>query len=189
VAITEILAVITPTPVVTPTPLPTPTALPTATSNLPSPTPTATSLPTATPLDKILFNQKGTLGDLAVTISQYLPAITAKPTILPTGYHYESVKITVDNNGSNDISEFMKSFPFYLRDGNGKVYTVGPYILEAKDRFDPFQFATTSKGAGKTKVTGVIYFLVSDATKASTRTLVFYSDSKIDSPVAEFLLK
>ncbi len=197
VAITEIVALVTSTPLATATPFPTatpeptPTAtpLPTATPSLPTAAPTLTPFPSPTPLSKISFNQKGTLGDLALTVSQYLPTITAKPTILPTGYHYESVKITVDNNGSTDVSEFLKAFPFYLRDGNGKVYTVGPYVLEAKDRFDPFQFATTSKGAGKTKVAGVIYFLVSDTSKTSTRTLVFYSNSKIDSPVAEFLLK
>jgi len=137
----------------------------------------------------VAFNLRYIVGNLALTVSQYQATITAKPAVLPTGYHYEAVKITLENTGTADVSEFLKSVPFYLRDSNGFVYTVGPYNLEAKDRFDPFQFATTSKGAGKTKVTGLLYFLVSDKAKTLPLTLVFFSSSEADGPMASFDLK
>jgi len=201
---TQIVAINPPTPVPTATPIPTPaptaTAEPVATSTVPATTTQAalstatatvapTPLPTSTPLTKVTFNLRYIVGNLALTVSQYQATITAKPAVLPTGYHYEAVKITLENTGATDVSEFLKSVPFYLRDSNGFVYTVGPYNLEAKDRFDPFQFATTSKGAGKTKVTGLLYFLVSDKAKALPLTLVFFSSSEADGPMASFDLK
>jgi hypothetical protein len=160
---------------------------PTATT-LPA-TPTPIVLPSPTPLTGVAFNQRYLLGNFALTVTQYQAAISAKPSIIPTGYHYESVKITLENTGSGDVSDFVKSYPFYLRDSSGRVYTSGPYTLEAKDRFDPFQFETATKGAGKDKVSGVLYYLVSDSAKSLPRTLIFYASNDKPELVAEFALK
>ncbi len=195
VALNTATSLPTATAIPTPTPAPTATAEPIATTAAAAATIQATTtvaptpLPSPTPLTKVGFNLRYVLGNLALTVSQYQPTITAKPPVLPIGYHYEAVKITVENIGTADVSEFLKSVPFYLRDSNGFVYTVGPYNLEAKDRFDAFQFATTSKGAGKTKVTGLLYFLVSDRAKSLPLTLVFFGSSEADSPIASFDLK
>ncbi|MEI7554347.1 hypothetical protein [Candidatus Chlorohelix sp.] len=180
---TVMIALSTPTPEATSTRI----ALPTAIALTATPMPIA--LPSPTPLTSVAFNQRYLLGNFALIVNQYQPSISAKPSIIPTGYHYESVKITLENTGSSDVSDFVKNYPFYLRDSNGQVYTTGPYTLEAKDRFDPFQFETATKGAGKDKVSGILYYLVSDTAKSLPRTLVFYASNDKPELVAEFALK
>jgi hypothetical protein len=188
-----LLATVTPTalpePTATATPLPTATSIPTPTPILPTVPPTTTPLPVPTQAVRIPFNQRSVIGDYALTVSQYQPIISAKPSLIPSGYHYEAVKITLEKTGSEDVSEFVNSYPVYLKDGFGRIYPVGPYTLEAKDRFDPLQFATTAKGPGKNSVSGFVYFLVSDNARNLPRSLVFYSSNVLDSPITEFLLR
>jgi hypothetical protein len=173
-------------PTATNTPAPTATnpPIPTATST-PAPTPT----PTPIPLTKLDFGKRGELGKYALTINQYIAAPTLKPAYLPQGYHYEAVKITFENISKDNIAEFVNLYPFYLRDSEGTVYTLGAYMSEAKDKFDPKQFEATPKTPAKIKVSGTLYFLVSDEAKKLNRTLVFFSGTDLDSPALEFALK
>jgi hypothetical protein len=174
-----------PTAVPTATPLPTATALPTAT-----PEPTPTPLPTRWPAVVGQLNQRIVLDNFALTVTGYTaaPAIKPPPLILPPGYHYETVKVTVDNVGQNDVSDYLASYPFFLRDSDDRVFSVGPQALEAADRFNPQNFAPTVIGPGKTSVSGLLYFLVRDNSQPG-RTLVFYSNNSLDSARIEVPLK
>jgi len=160
---------------------------------LPSATATALSdkLPTPTAPARAEMKQRYTLGEMALTVTQYVKDPQVKPLFLPTGYHYETVKITLENLSSKEaeFSEFISSYPFYLRDGDGKVNTVGPMMLDGEERFDPKKFlapdTTTTK---KPQVSGLLYFLVRDGAKAS-RTLVLYSSNEPESDRVEVALK
>jgi hypothetical protein len=137
------------------------------------------------------MKQKHTLGDMALTVTQYIKEPQVKPPLLPQGYHYEAVKVTVENLGTKDgeFADFVNTFPFYLRDGEGKVYTVGPLMLDGPDRFDPKKFLPGNLGANKKPiVSGTLYFLVKDNAKAG-RTLVAYGGNEVDSDRVEVALK
>jgi hypothetical protein len=116
------------------------------------------------------------------------PAIKPPPLILPPGYHYETVKVTVENTGQNDVSDYLASYPFYLRDGDDRVFSVGPQSFEATDRFNPQTFAPTVIGPGKTSVSGLLYFLVRD-TASPGRTFIFYSSKDLQSGRIEIPVK
>jgi hypothetical protein len=177
--------VVSPSP--QPTAAPTMTPLPTAT-----PEPTPTPLPTRLPAQVGQMNQRLVIGNYALTVTNFQggPSIKPPPLIMPPGYHYETVKITVENVGDSDVSDFLGSYPFFLRDGDDRIFSVGPESLDANatDRFNPQTFAPTVIGAGKKSVTGVLYFLVKDMAPPG-RTFIFYANNSLDSPRIEVPLK
>ncbi len=189
-------------PTLTPEPVPTavPTATPvppTATAVPPTSTPTAVPSPTASPVPRAEMQKRYVLGQMAVTVSQFLKEPAVKPSVMPAAYHYETVRITLENLGINDdeFSDFSSNFPFFIKDGDGNVFTVGPMVLDGTDRFDPKKFASsaaapgTTKKAGLKQVSGLLYFLVRDNTKASSRSLVVYRGIDPESDRVEITLK
>ena len=183
-----VTAVPTATPTVVPTTVPVITTVASdATPTVPTtPTPPATLAPTA----QGTLSHKTLIDGFAITVTTYVitPTIKPPPLVLPTGYHYETVKLTLENLGGRDIADYIATMPFYLRDSNNSLYSVGPMTFEAADKFDPKVFAPTNTAPGKTKATGVLYFLVRDGVKAP-RTLIFYSTADVDSPRVEITLK
>lgn len=177
--------------VVSPSPQATaaPTATPAPTS---TPAPTATPVPTRLPAQTGQMNQRLVTGSYALTITTFQggPNIKPPPLILPPFYHYETVKITVENVGDSDVSDYLGSYPFFLRDGDDRIFSVGPESLDANapDRFNPQTFAPTVIGAGKKSVTGLLYFLVKDLAPPG-RTFIFYANNNLDSPRIEVPLK
>ncbi len=178
---TEIIVSPSPEPTAAPSTTPMPTA---------TPEPTATPLPTRLPAMVGQLNQRMLVDNFAISVTAYVaaPAIKPPPLILPPGYHYETIKVTVENVGSNDVSDFLGSYPFFLRDGDDRIFSVGPQSLAATDRFDPQKFAPTVIGPGKTSVSGLVYFLVRDNATVD-RTFVFYANGNLDSPRIEIPLK
>jgi len=193
-----------PTATVPPTALPTATPVaPTATAIPPSPTPANTEPPGPTSAPKAEMKQRYTLGTIALTVTEYVKEPKAKPVLQPAGYHYEAVKISLESleTAANEaaLADFISTYPFYLRDGEGRVYTVGPLTQDSPDRFDPKKLltasgttATTKKAATPAPVrltsTGLLYFLVRDSAKPA-RTFIFYSTKEVDSARIEVALK
>jgi Domain of unknown function (DUF4352) len=189
---TNTAAPIPPTATATLAPTQTPTLAPTASPSA-IPTNTATPAPTPTPapvpLNQIALGKRGDMGKLGLTINQYVAAPAIKPAFVPEGYHYEAIKITLDNLSKDNVADLVRVMPFYLRDSEGFIYTLGAYMDEAKDKLDYKQFEATPKTPAKTKVTGTLYFLVRDEAKKLNRTLVMFNGNELDSPALEFLLK
>ncbi len=151
-----------------------------------SPTPFPT-----TPTLQGEVGKRSLIGSYGISVTNYVVSATIKPPplILPAGYHYETVKITVEVTDGKDVADYLNSFPFLLRDSDGQLYSVGPYTLEAKDGFSPKTFAPTTTAPGKTKATGTLYFLVRDAARNQPRSLLFYATPDLDSPRLEIPLK
>ncbi len=200
VSVTAEALVATPIPTATSTAAAVPTVTPEPPTATPAPpTPTASNEPpTATPAPRAEMKQRYVLGDTALTVSQYVKEPLVKPSSLPSGYHYEAVKVTLEDLGeaSPEFSNFIGTYPFYLRDGENRVYTVGPLMADGPERFDPTKFsssaasgnATPTKKAATKSVSGLLYFLVRDGAKAN-RTLVFYNSKELDSNRVEIALK
>jgi tetratricopeptide (TPR) repeat protein len=192
VATPEPTATAIPNPTATATPAPTATPEPTATA---IPTATPDRPPTATPAPKAEMKQRYALSNAAVTVTQYVKEPTVKAQLLPAGYHYEAVKVTLENlsGKEQEFADFINSYPFYLRDGEGRVYTTGPLSLDGPEHLDPKVFATpaakttTPKAAAK-QASGMLYFLVRDGAK-TPRIFVFYSSNEVDSDRVEISLK
>lgn len=153
------------------------------------PTSTTSTLPTPTPAPQSTLNKLTSFNSVGLTVLSFDEAPNVHPFILPTGYHYEAVMIKVVNQGNQDIVNYLKSFPFELRDGNGFVYTVGPLVLDGPAHFAPDLFATNGKNPGLKSVTGELYFLVRDSAKNTARTLVWYNDNTATSDRVEITLK
>ncbi len=180
---------------------PTATPLPTATPVPPTPTLAPTTAPpedTPVPAARAEMKQRYVLGEAALTVSQYVKEPPFKqPPVLPAGYHYEAVRLTLDNLSSDEkqFADNIGAFPFYLRDSENRVYSVGPVMQDGPERFDPKKFlasvSTTPKATQKPaakQVSGLLYFLVSDKAK-TPRTLIFYSSKVVDSQRVEIALK
>ncbi len=136
------------------------------------------------------IGKRETLNNAALTVLAYNPAPNVRPFILPSGYHYESAQIRVENtDASKDISEYLKTFPFIMRDGDGFVYTIGPLTSDGPEHFDPAKFAATAKTPAVTKLTGTVYFLVRDSAKNQPRTLVWYAGNDLEAQRVEVNLK
>ncbi len=159
----------------------------------------ATALPTATPADTTPqpttlplaeMNKRLLVSSFAITATSYVvtPTIKPPPLILPSGYHYEAVKIGLENTGANDVADYLTTYPFYLRDSEDRLYSVGPHTFDAADKFNPKVFAPTATAPGKTRAAGTLYFLVRDGSKGP-RTLIFYATPELDSPRIEIALK
>lgn len=143
---------------------------------------------TPTPAPQSALGKAATLNNLSITVLSYDTGPNVHPFVLPSGYHYESVMIKVTNQGNQDIVNYLKSYPFELRDNNGYVFTVGPLALDGPEHFAPELFAANGKTPGLKTVTGELYFLVRDSSKGTARTLVWYNDSNVNSDRVEITL-
>lgn len=145
--------------------------------------------PTATPVASSSVGKRTTLNGVALTVISYNAAPNVHPFILPSGYHYEGVMVKIENVDGKDISEYLKSYPFELRDSEGYVYTVGPLTNDGPAHFDPSKFAANGKIPAATSYTGLLYFLVRDTAKNQPRTLVWYASKETSADRVEINLK
>jgi hypothetical protein len=159
---------------------------PTSSKNTSTPTPEDTTSPTTpvasspTPNAQSSIGKRNTLNNgVALTVVSYNAAPTVHPFILPANYHYEAVQIKVENTDTKNITDYLKSYPFYLRDSDGYVYSVGPLTNTGPEHFDPTKFTANGKTPAATKLTGTIYLLVRDNAHKQPRQLIWYASSEV----------
>ena len=146
---------------------------------------------TAPPITRSGLNEQASAGGFNVMAQSYDPKLPTNvvPRLLPAGYHYEIVRVVVDNVSSNSTAASIlarEAAGWVLRDGSGLVFTQGPIETTARFRYEDFASATGKPA--KTNVSGSLYFLVRDSAAAG-RVLQFYPGTDYDVPRIEFTLK